>query len=78
MRVFKMTQAEYLESRDEDAGRCIACRAEAFGVEPDAREYTCEECGSPSVYGTEELLQMGLIELQDKGKPSQQIPLPQR
>ena len=40
----------------DDPGFCLACGAEAHGVEPDAREYTCESCGQPSVYGTEELI----------------------
>ena len=39
-------------------GFCIACGAEAYGVEPDARKYECEECGKPKVYGAEELLMM--------------------
>lgn len=37
-------------------GFCTACGAEASGVEPDARQYDCEVCGEPSVYGAEELL----------------------
>lgn len=39
----------------DNPGFCIACGAEVFGVEPDAREYTCEACGTPGVYGAEEL-----------------------
>jgi len=31
-----------VESGD-DMGFCIACGAEAYGVEPDARKYECEE-----------------------------------
>ena len=42
----------------EDMGFCIACGAEAYGVEPDARRYECEECGKEKVYGAEELLIM--------------------
>ena len=37
-------------------GFCKACGAEASGCEPDARNYTCEDCGEPSVFGAEELL----------------------
>ena len=40
----------------DNPGFCIACGAEACGVEPDAREYECEACGEPQVYGCEELL----------------------
>lgn len=43
---------------DEGLGFCLACGAEAYGVEPDARKYTCEACGKPRVYGAEELLIM--------------------
>lgn len=41
---------------DDHRGFCIFCGQEAHGVEPDAREYTCESCGEPGVYGAEELL----------------------
>ena len=40
----------------EDPGFCLACGAEAYGVEPDARRYKCENCGATEVYGAEELL----------------------
>jgi hypothetical protein len=42
----------------EDMGFCLACGAEAYGVEPDARAYECEDCGAHKVYGAEELLLM--------------------
>jgi hypothetical protein len=42
----------------EDMGFCLACGAEAYGVEPDARKYECEDCGANKVYGAEELLLM--------------------
>ena len=41
---------------DQNTGFCIACGDEAYGVEPDARQYTCESCGKATVYGAEELL----------------------
>jgi hypothetical protein len=40
----------------ENAGFCKACGAQAYNVEPDARNYTCESCGQPEVYGAEECL----------------------
>ena len=40
----------------DDPGFCIACGADANGVEPDARKYKCEICGEKAVYGAEELL----------------------
>ena len=41
---------------DDCIGFCLACGAENYGVEPDARRYLCEECGKPKVYGAEDLL----------------------
>jgi hypothetical protein len=47
-------------------GACLACGEIQYGgVEPDAREYICESCGQPKVYGLEELLLMGSIEVED-------------
>ena len=36
---------------------------EAYGVEPDARSYECEGCGAAEVYGLEELMLMGELEI---------------
>lgn len=40
----------------DDPGFCLACGADADGVEPDAREYECEVCGEFAVFGIEELV----------------------
>ena len=40
----------------EYIGICIACGHEQEGVEPDGREYECEDCGKLKVYGAEELM----------------------
>lgn len=50
---------------DGSQGFCLACGAEAYGVEPDARRYICESCSQPKVYGLEELLMMGLMEVSE-------------
>jgi len=50
---------EACESGD-NMGFCLACGAEAYGVEPDARGYVCEGCGARKVYGAEECLIMGV------------------
>jgi predicted RNA-binding Zn-ribbon protein involved in translation (DUF1610 family) len=42
----------------DNPGLCVACGAEADGVEPDAERYECEACGEPSVWGAEQLLIM--------------------
>jgi len=41
---------------DDCIGFCIDCGAETSGVEPDAKGYPCDECGSNAVYGAEQLL----------------------
>ena len=41
---------------EDNMGFCLACGAEAYNVEPDARRYTCESCGEQRVFGAEELL----------------------
>jgi hypothetical protein len=58
-----------IESRGEmeDAGLCVACGAEASNVEPDAREYECESCGAPKVFGLEELVIMGVAKVEFPG-----------
>ena len=54
----KVTLEQVLEAveADDNLGFCLACGAEAYGVEPDAQRYTCDACGAPKVYGAEELL----------------------
>lgn len=47
---------EYNMQTGESMGMCIQCAYEQPDVEPDAREYECDECGHLSVYGAEELL----------------------
>lgn len=43
----------------DNLGFCLACGAEAHGVEPDARGYECEACGAAKVFGAEEILLCG-------------------
>lgn len=40
----------------DDPGLCLICGHENGCCEPDARNYTCEACGAPQVFGAEELL----------------------
>tara|TARA_B100001778_G_scaffold334952_2_gene349484 strand:- start:11804 stop:12019 length:216 start_codon:yes stop_codon:yes gene_type:complete len=46
-------------------GVCTKCGHIQDGCEPDARKYECEECGEAAVYGLEEAILMGLVELGD-------------
>ena len=43
------------ENEEEYIGFCIACGAEAYDVEPDARRYECDSCGKEKVYGAQEI-----------------------
>lgn len=60
---FKMTTEEFKSRSNDYEGGCLKCGFEAYGVEPDARNYECEECGHAAVFGLEELLLMGRIEI---------------
>ena len=57
-RKYKVTLQQVLAAieADDNLGFCLACGAEAYCVEPDARKYECESCGEHKVYGAEELL----------------------
>lgn len=49
------------QERDEGTGNpgfCLACGEQVEGCEPDARDYTCECCDEPCVFGAEEILMM--------------------
>ncbi len=54
----KLNMNEVFQAAEEgdSAGFCTACGSEAHGVEPDARNYTCEVCGEDKVFGAEEIL----------------------
>ena len=56
-----ITEQEFLNMDNDGGGFCLSCGDEAWGVEPDARNYTCETCGATEVYGASELLMMGEI-----------------
>ena len=58
----KLSEEEYQDLCADNGGYCLKCHSEAYGVEPDARRYKCEECGALGVYGIEELLIMRLIQ----------------
>lgn len=51
-----MDAVERQNTTTDNPGFCIACGAENEGAEPDARGNECEACGTPRVYGAEELL----------------------
>jgi len=50
-----LTACERYMTTTENPGFCLECGQEASDVEPDARRYECESCGSFTVFGAEEL-----------------------
>lgn len=46
------TEEDLQEMEDNYGGLCLACGEITYGgVEPDARNYHCEECGERQVFG---------------------------
>lgn len=59
------SSAEQLDDLIENnSGYCSMCDAITVdsGVEPDAENYRCPECGNDSVFGIEQALLLGYIE----------------
>ena len=40
----------------DNPGFCLVCGDEDFECEPDARNYTCDNCGAKQVFGADELI----------------------
>lgn len=57
----KIPTDELIQALEEDdnVGFCLACGEQQYYCEPDARNYTCETCGEPKVFGASEILIMG-------------------
>lgn len=63
----KIIKAYEEEISDGTNGCCLACEEFVFGgIEPDAENYPCESCGENQVFGLEQLLIMGILEIQDE------------
>lgn len=63
MPILSTKQAQRLMFDSTNEGFCLNCGKTQSGVEPDARQYECKSCGKRKVYGIEELLLMGLVEI---------------
>lgn len=63
--IVKCTEADY-HSLD-NLGGCLACGEHQGGCEPDAENYECEGCGEFKVFGLEQLLLMGMLDITDLG-----------
>ena len=62
--VLSISEEDYHDLCNTHSGFCIACGeiTDSF-CEPDARNYTCWNCDKRQVFGIEETLMMGLVEL---------------
>jgi hypothetical protein len=59
--------ADYEEANESYLGWCVDCERFTTGCcEPDARKYTCEVCGGRTVFGAEEALIYGMIEIESE------------
>jgi Zn finger protein HypA/HybF involved in hydrogenase expression len=47
-------------------GICLECGNTQSGVEPDAEEYECENCGENKVMGIENAFLIGEVEVSDE------------
>ncbi len=63
MRIIELTEAEYHRATDGMLGYCLGCGDEADGVEQDTERRKCSGCGTPKVYGAEQLLALGQLEI---------------
>lgn len=61
--MIRLTIDQYDALREEYAGYCLHCGEQAYGVEPDACSYECDLCGSHAVYGIEELMMLGHLQI---------------
>jgi hypothetical protein len=60
----EISEDEYEYHTEAYDGVCLGCGAwTSGGVEPDARKYKCDACQAMRVYGCEEALLMGRIEI---------------
>jgi hypothetical protein len=60
----RITEAEWLNSCDGYEGYCLVCHEfTRDSTEPDAEEYDCPVCGGNTVYGTEQALVLGLLDV---------------
>jgi hypothetical protein len=52
----KIAEVMSAVEQDDNLGFCSECGAEHYQIEPDARNYPCDECGNRAVFGAEQYL----------------------
>jgi hypothetical protein len=64
--IVSITKEEYQMHAESYDGICLSCgEFSCGGVEPDAENYECDDCGESRVYGTEQALLIGAITICD-------------
>ena len=62
--VQQISMEELEQMNEQSMGYCPLCREWTTGrCEPDARKYPCEKCGEKSVYGAEDAVMYGFLEV---------------
>lgn len=64
----RISEDEYIVHREEYDGFCLSCNdwTAMGGIEPDARDYECTSCGKHQLFGAEEILMMGILDITDE------------
>lgn len=60
-----LTEDQFHEYNEMLLGICITCHETTENCEPDAERYRCLNCETNTVYGTEQLLLMGLVSIEE-------------
>ena len=64
-RVYEVADSDLQEAVN---GICLSCGEIQYGgVEPDARNYPCNACSAPELYGLEEALLVGRVTVLGSG-----------
>ena len=65
--MLKISEEQYYYLREDYCGVCLSCWEIAYGdTEPDARNYKCEACEKKEVFGIDEALIIGKVEIKDE------------
>ena len=66
---YHIAEAHYRDLRESYSGICLHCHAIKHGdVEPDAENYKCEDCGKKRMFGIEQLVISGVLQVHGDGE----------
>jgi len=61
--VLSVSEDQYTELCHDHNGVCLECGEIADCVEPDAEEYKCESCEKHAVFGLEQAMLLGNVDI---------------